>query len=56
MIVGAHQRKGVTGTIKDVTLDNHALVAINVFNCPVQEKIPFSFLQLMYEYNCSNTI
>jgi len=51
MVVGAHQRKGVTGTIKDVTLDSYAFVAINVFNCSGQEKIPFHFLRLMYEYN-----
>jgi len=46
MIIGAHWQKGVTGTVKDVTLDNQAFISLNIFNSVTLEKIPFSSLRL----------
>ena len=53
MVIGANNRKGITGKIKEVTLDNHAFVELDIFNCPLPEKFPFTSLRLVYVYESS---
>ena len=53
MVIGAHNHKGITGKIKDVTLDNYAFVELDIFNCPLPEKFTFTVLRLVYVYKFS---
>ncbi|KAF9538632.1 hypothetical protein CPC08DRAFT_771100 [Agrocybe pediades] len=48
MVTGAHAYKGVTGIIKDTSLDGQAQVALNLFNHPKHKSIPLDLLRLVY--------
>jgi len=47
MVVGAHHFKGVKGTIRDVTIDGHAFVSLDLFNHPLREKFKLNELKLV---------
>ncbi|KAF9567038.1 hypothetical protein CPC08DRAFT_814553 [Agrocybe pediades] len=48
MVTGANEYKGITGIIKDTSLDGQASVALNLFSQPKPVYIPLKLLRLQY--------